>query len=964
MATQWLGIAMTVAMIGLTGASVHAQSFEILQRFASRPAQLNGPLAQGSDGLLYGTSFAGGDFGFGAIFRVDPTGGEPEILHSFNGLTGRRPAAGLTLASDGFFYGAAEFGGAWNRGTIFRMDSSGAVTVLYAFDEFGVTGSSPSTSLRQASDLNLYGTTNGRNIYRIIPSTGTYELLRTLTNLEGSFPSALVQATDGFLYGSARLGGAFGRGTIFRLDLSGNVEVLHAFTSPDTPVGALLEGPDQKLYGVTTGGNLMCGTVYRLESDGSVTTLHAFGQFTGSPEGACPAGGLIAVGGAFYGATMRGGPQDAGAIYRIDAAGDYTMLFGSDGVVAAHPARSELTYANGVLFGVAGRFDGTPTIFTATLEGDTSTVHAFEDTVGTSPLSLVNGGDGFVYGVNTGELGGGRLIRIDSSGTIEVLHEFDPLNGAPGAVTMSDEGVLYGLTQGGTEGGLGYGTIFRYDLASEFETLHVFDGGEIGGTPSHLAIGGDGALYVSTREGGSSGLGTLFKLDPVGGISVLTDFAGWDDFAPGDVFLTRGVDGLVYGVAANGAQYGFGTLLRIDADGTVTVLHELTEEEGGTISTPLTLGADGALYGVNSKFVRVSPVGTVQAWSSLSSETGESPQSPLVLGDDGLLYAAMPYNWSSDRMGFGTIVRLNPQNGSATVVHAFAGGDAGATPWTLVKGDDGRLYGGTRSGGGGNGDSFTGGTFFALEATSVTPTGDNIEVQPVDPVTGTAPVNLTFGEIVEAGTTSVTISSATAAPPPPSTFNLGDTPTYFDVETTAVFAGPIAVCFNYASLSLADPATARLLHYNGTAWDDVTTSNNVATTTICGSVTSLSPFVIGNQAVATYSVEALFDQEKVYKSGSTIPIRIRIVLDGQNVSAATLPVVATGLRRKTLDTNWGTPEDPGQSNPDWNFSFSAVDGAPGYKFNLKTDTAYRGTYELKFTVGTAGAELIVEFQVR
>jgi uncharacterized repeat protein (TIGR03803 family) len=948
-------------------ASASAQSFEVLQRFQALPAQLNGPLVQGNDGLLYGTSFAGGDFGFGAIFRVDPGGMSAEVLHSFNGFTGRRPKAGLVLANDGLFYGAAERGGAWDRGTVFRVDSTGAVHVLHAFDEFGLTGSYPSSPLYQASDGNLYGTTSGRNIYRIVLATGAYELLHTLTNLEGNVPSALVQATDGFLYGTASLGGPFGRGTIFRLDLSGTVEVLHAFSTLDTPVGPLVEGPDLRLYGTTSGGNASCGTIFRLQSDGSITTLHNFGPFTGSLDGACPSGGLITVGGVFYGATQRGGPADVGVIYRIDAAGVYSVIYRSDGEVGAHPARSPLTYANGVLFGAAGSFDGVPTVFTVTLTGDdASTVYAFDDGVGRSPSSLVNGGDGFFYGVNTAGLGGGRLIRIDLSGVVGSLHEFDPLYGAPSLLIAGGAGTFYGLTQGGTDGGPGYGTVFRYDLASGVETLHVFDGGELGGTPAHLALGGDGALYGSTSDGGNNGLGTLFKLDPIAGLSVLTDFSGWEDFPPGGVLLTRGADGLVYGLASNGAQYGYGTLLRIESDGNLTVLHELTEEEGGTISTPLTLGPDGTLYGVNGKFIRFSPDGAVQTGASLSAETGQGPESPLVVGEDGMLYAALNNNYLPDGgVGLGTVVRFSPQTGSATVIHAFMGGDAGATPSALVKGDDGRLYGATRSGAGGNGDpNSSGGTFFALEVTSVTPAGSNVEVQPVDPVTGTAPVNLTFGEIVQPGTTSVTTSTSTSAPPPPPTFNLGSTPTYFDVETTAVFAGPIQVCFNYAGVVLVDPARAKLLHFNGTVWEDVTTSNSVATTTICGSVTSLSPFVIGNETATAYSVNPLFDQEKVYKAGSTIPIRIQILANGTNASAITLPVVATGIRRKTVDTNWGTPDDPGQSNPDYNFTFTTVGGAPGYRFNLKTGKTYRGTYELKFTVGGGGQELIVEFQVR
>ncbi|MCC7034768.1 MAG: hypothetical protein IT179_18245 [Acidobacteria bacterium] len=75
-------------------------------------------------------------------------------------------------------------------------------------------------------------------------------------------------------------------------------------------------------------------------------------------------------------------------------------------------------------------------------------------------------------------------------------------------------------------------------------------------------------------------------------------------------------------------------------------------------------------------------------------------------------------------------------------------------------------------------------------------------------------------------------------------------------------------------------------------------------------------------------------------------------------------VAATGVRLVSSQTDWGTPEDPGQSNPDLNFQFTEVDGEPGYRFNLKTTGLAAGTYELQFRVGTDGPLLTVTFQVR
>ena len=138
---------------------------------------------------VYGTSFAGGDFGFGTIFRVAPGGGA-EVLHSFNGQTGKRPGAGLVLATDGPVLRNYR---AWRRlgsGRCIRVDTDGVVDVLHEFDEFGVTGTNPKTALFEASDLWLYGTSE-RTAFRIDPTSDVFELLHTFTNAEARVPSAL-----------------------------------------------------------------------------------------------------------------------------------------------------------------------------------------------------------------------------------------------------------------------------------------------------------------------------------------------------------------------------------------------------------------------------------------------------------------------------------------------------------------------------------------------------------------------------------------------------------------------------------------------------------------------------------------------------------------------------------------------------------------------------------------------------
>jgi|RhiMetdeSRZDD1v2_1073273.scaffolds.fasta_scaffold20161_3 hypothetical protein len=123
-----------------------------------------------------------------------------------------------------------------------------------------------------------------------------------------------------------------------------------------------------------------------------------------------------------------------------------------------------------------------------------------------------------------------------------------------------------------------------------------------------------------------------------------------------------------------------------------------------------------------------------------------------------------------------------------------------------------------------------------------TPSGTNVAVQPIDSASGRAPVTLTFSDVAQPGTTTLNISAA--GPPPPSAFRLGNPPTYFDVATTALFAGPIQICIDYSGISFGGGSSVRLLHHEGGGWFDVTTSLDIVNQIVCGTTYSLSPFVV------------------------------------------------------------------------------------------------------------------------
>jgi uncharacterized repeat protein (TIGR03803 family) len=190
-------------------------------------------LIESSDGFLYGTTTFGGNHGLGTVFRMSRDG-DVTVLHSFNcdleddgscvagSEDGITPQAALIEASDGFFYGTTLEGGARNSGTVFRMDRTGVVTVLHSFD-YLTTGVLPRAELIEASDGFFYGTTEAGGtggygtVFRM-DSSGAMTVLHAFNRSTGAYPyAALIQADDGFLYGTAPEGGRYGAGVIFRI---------------------------------------------------------------------------------------------------------------------------------------------------------------------------------------------------------------------------------------------------------------------------------------------------------------------------------------------------------------------------------------------------------------------------------------------------------------------------------------------------------------------------------------------------------------------------------------------------------------------------------------------------------------------------------------------------------------------------------------------------------------------------
>ena len=231
-------------------------------------------LLQGKDGNLYGTTYYGGASDRGVIFRITPSGALTN-LHSFNVTDGAFPQAGLVQASDGNFYGTTSQGGISNKGTVFRVGSTGGFTNLWSFTG-GDDGAFPAAGLVQASNGSLLGTTYGKSVYGVgygnvfeMRLSGNVTNLHSFAGSDGANPGAtLVQGSDGNFYGTTFSGGTSNQGTVFRVGPDGDFRSLYSFTgnSGAFPQAGLVQGSDGSFYGTTSGGTPMdgYGTVFKI----------------------------------------------------------------------------------------------------------------------------------------------------------------------------------------------------------------------------------------------------------------------------------------------------------------------------------------------------------------------------------------------------------------------------------------------------------------------------------------------------------------------------------------------------------------------------------------------------------------------------------------------------------------------------------------------------------------------------
>ena len=502
------------------------------------------------------------------------------------------------------------------------------------------------------------------------------------------------------------------------------------------PEAPLVQGPDGTLYGTTAQGDGY-GTVFRIQPDG--TGFAVLKYFTNSVEGRNPWTGLVLSGGTLYGTTESGGSSGKGTVFRVvtDGTGYAVLKNFTDSEGAGHAA---LVLSGGILYGTTWSINcdssnGNGVVYKMNTDGTGYTVlKRFTNNDGPKGGGLVMSG-GTLYGTTFGSSGSGgsstspgckgTVFTMNTDGTgYAVLKRFTGTDGqypyAPSASCLVlSGGTLYGTTYMG--GSSGKGTVFRVNTdGTGFAVLKNFTGPD-GQSPYAGLVSAGGALYGTTYSGGSSGDGTVFKMNTDGtGFAVLKSFTGSDGSAPQAGLVLSG--GTLYGTTYSGGSSGKGTVFEVNTDGTgFAVLKTFTGSDGQSPYAGLALSG-GTLYGTTyiggssgkGTVFKVKTDGTGSAvLKSFTGSDGSEPYAGLVLSG-GTLYGTTSYGGSS---GKGTVFKVNTDGTGFAVLQSFTGSD-GSEPYAGLALSGGTLYGTTWFGGScGYGTVFmvnTDGTGFAV----------------------------------------------------------------------------------------------------------------------------------------------------------------------------------------------------------------------------------------------------------
>jgi uncharacterized repeat protein (TIGR03803 family) len=354
-----------------------------------------------------------------------------------------------------------------------------------------------------------------------------------------------------------------------------SVETIYSFDNPGGVLPTyvfLTQGRDGWLYGTTSnGGGYGAGTIFKQQVAGNANVV--LYTFHGTSDGGGPWGGLtLARDGNFYGSTTAGGTFSRGVLFRITSAGVLTVLYSfSGGVDGSYPQAPPIEGIDGNLYGTTnGLSSQSSTVYEFSRAGIFSTLYTFNATDGDDTQApLLQATDGTLYATahTGGAFGGGSIIELTTSGKVKRTHSFDITEGSsPDAPLIQGvDGSIYGTTQGG--GANFKGAIFKLDSKWNLTTLYNFGTISLDGSDPFggLTQGTDKNFYGTTSSGGTTGA-TIFELTSTSAYSQLYNFPlvlGSQSQNPLTA-PTQHTNGKFYGVTRQGGTFGYGSVYRLD----------------------------------------------------------------------------------------------------------------------------------------------------------------------------------------------------------------------------------------------------------------------------------------------------------------------------------------------------------------------------------------------------------------
>jgi uncharacterized repeat protein (TIGR03803 family) len=352
-------------------------------------------------------------------------------------------------------------------------------------------------------------------------------------------------------------------------------QVLYSFHGGNdgaTPYAGVMRDRAGNLYGATeAGGAFGNGVIFKLDTAGNETVLHSF---RGSrSDGSQPYAALTAdAAGNFYGTTYIGGRRNLGTVFQLDSAGNETVLHDFFGIAGgpqdgAAPFSKVLRDPAGNLYGTTleGGSQGWGVVYKLDTAGRLTFVHDFLGPEGKQPRArIIRDNRGNFYGAAEfgGEFDFGVIYQIDASGRYTILHSFNDHDGSLpyGGVTRDDAGNVYGTTVVG--GPSHQGVVFKLTSTGQYTVLHSFGGPEGAQPLSTLVRDSVGNLYGTTVLGGAANVGVVFKIDASGIYTVLHDFSGTDGEGPYADLMLDSV-GNLYGTTYEGGDFENGVVFKI-----------------------------------------------------------------------------------------------------------------------------------------------------------------------------------------------------------------------------------------------------------------------------------------------------------------------------------------------------------------------------------------------------------------